>query len=82
MTPTDAVRWLEQNGAGQAYRGETASINGQEVENHIIMGYRKVSTKSFLTDPLTAQLMFHFDTDWRFTNVELKCLPYELSWLK
>jgi hypothetical protein len=82
LTPTDAARWLRQNGAGEVYRGETVTVNGQEVERHVIMGSRKVSTKCFWTDPLTAQLMFHFDTDWHFANLELECLPYELHWLK
>jgi hypothetical protein len=57
------------------YRGETASINGKDVEQHIITGWRVMSRQSLWTGPLTAELIFHFDTDWRFTGVELKCRP-------
>ncbi len=74
FTPDEAARWLKDKGF-EAYKGEKAEINGQEVEEHVIMGLWVMSSKSFWTDPCDVELMFHFDTNWHFTNVELRCPP-------
>src|SRR5262245_4913058 len=79
MTPEDAVRWLHENGAALVWRGEKEWVNGHEVENHNIMAYRIESQESIWVEPMTAELIFHFDTNWHFTNVELKCHPYEFN---
>jgi hypothetical protein len=77
LTPDDAARWLKQHGVRQAYRGETAEINGKQVEQHIITGWRIMNRQSLWTEPLTAELVFHFDTNWRFTAVELEYRHFE-----
>ena len=73
-TPEDAVRWLRQHDS-KAFRGEEAAVNGRLVENHVVTGYRVESRKSFWTEPMTVELTFHFDANWRFDNVELECQP-------
>jgi hypothetical protein len=76
LTADDAIRWLREHGAGSVYRGEKAWINGREIGSHTILGYRKVGEESLWTEPITVVLVFAFDTEWHFTevNVEVRAL--------
>jgi hypothetical protein len=75
MTPDDAARWLKASGV----RPFTTLVNGQKSKSHIIGGWRVLERKSIWTEPLTAELIFHFDSNGRFTRVELKCDRFEID---
>jgi hypothetical protein len=75
-TPEDATRWLEQNEAELVAKGEKRWINGQESDFHTIIGERKLNAKGLWTTPMTAELRYVFNDDWRFKEVELHLHGY------
>jgi len=79
MTEQDAIDWLRRHGVRTTYRGKDRWFNGQYIADPTISGFLKVSEESLWTEPMTAELWFHFDAEGRFKTVELSILPYNLS---
>lgn len=79
MTPDDAIRWLKDQGITKAVKSATIATNEVITDYRAVVGYRRMSHQSVWSNPMTAQLIFHFDANWRFTKLELEVLNYEVS---
>ncbi len=76
MIKEDAIRWLRLHGADRVYLGATAIVNGKQIEWHVVAGDRKINQEEILTEPITAHLEFHFDTQWQFKEVTMEIRHY------
>src|SRR5262249_44191094 len=75
------VRWLKSQGAEIVGDGDVISINTEVQENAAIMGYRTICSESYWAEPLTAELLFHLDSQGRLTEITLHEYHFEMDWV-